>query len=256
MGVRSLTVVIYENRRRICQVAQHDGCPSCIGLKICKIVTTHGLLEKFAHGLAFTYEITEADANERVERLVEDERPEKSDLEKSFRSFTKRPTEVEPKNEFETIHGSLKLETGAAVIVLVAHATADNPLPLYDAFAERETCNWAYVINLDNREIEVFGSRDKTTQPNRFDISCKKGSKSSDHCDDEDFEHGADGSYTSGMELAFIGHFSFDKLGLTDADHKEWANKLEIAQQDIWDEDDQKNRNSMGAESQQDEQDE
>jgi hypothetical protein len=149
MGTRNLTFVVYNNEIKVAQYCQWDGNPSGNGSIvvnfICKKINTPKKLEAFKQKLSKINYLT----SEEVERRY-----------------------AELKNaEFLVKYPQLHRNFGPRVLDEYILITEEPELQLMTEFAaESLFCEWAYVIDLDNCNLEVYKgfNKKKLTKKDRF----------------------------------------------------------------------------------------
>jgi hypothetical protein len=140
MGTRNLTAVIKNGEPVIAQYGQWDGYPKGQGVNVYEFIKSAGVARLEAN-LDKAYW---ADENE-LKAIYS-----KYETENGWMTF-------ERGQEFSEDYPSLTRDTCAGILELVASATDKVPLVNEMAFIEDTLfCEWAYVIDLDTRELKVY----------------------------------------------------------------------------------------------------
>lgn len=147
MGTRNLTAVIKNGEPVIAQYGQWDGYPEGQGTTVYEFVK-HAGVAKLEANLDKAYW---ADENE-LKAIYS-----KYEGENGWMTF-------ERGQEFSADYPSLTRDTCAEILELVANATERVPLVNEMAFMDDTLfCEWAYVLDLDTRELKVYAG---TNEPN------------------------------------------------------------------------------------------
>ena len=151
MGTRNLTCVVLNDEYRVAQYGQWDGYPSGQGVNILEFLKTDFNKDEFIKNL------------EEWEVLTEEE--------------------IKEKYEGESI-ASLSRDVGSNILYAIQNDTLkDKVLFLSTEFAQDSLfCEWAYVLNLDTDELEVFQGFNTTplSKSDRFYNSDFKAQETSD----------------------------------------------------------------------------
>lgn len=140
MGTRNLTAVFHDGKFKVCQYGQWDGYPSVQGATVLNFLTTlfekESFLSKLENGFTpITYE----------------------ECEKLFNTPEGRPF--------------LTRDTAAGILEIIQCSNGKFPLVLSeDFFADSLFCEWAYVIDLDKNELQVYKglNKEKFSKSDRF----------------------------------------------------------------------------------------
>lgn len=151
MGTRNLTMVIHKQETKIAQYGQWDGYPEGNGVTILTFLRNKKRVKKLANGLKVVRFATAKDEKE---------------VNKFLKSIGCKDGWMDM-NQSEMYHRQypyLSRDIGAGILELVANSK-DDEIVLNDQtdFAgDSLFCEWAYVIDLDNRKLEVYTGFNKT----------------------------------------------------------------------------------------------
>jgi len=160
MGTRNLTCVYHKGRFVIVQYCQWDGYPEGQGQVILMFLRESGNIERLKEGLQYLITLTE-EGMKQLENAIQ------HDLES-------QPTYIEDDicmtvgDKIVSLWPSLSRDTGAKILEIVAHATAEKRVPIFHdlGFANSFTCEWAYIVDLDQNTFQVFaGIENKQEAP-------------------------------------------------------------------------------------------
>ncbi|PPQ62813.1 hypothetical protein CVT24_000507 [Panaeolus cyanescens] len=148
MGTRHLICIWWKGEWYLAQYGQYDGYPEGQGLDIYKFLIVPGNIEKLKVGL-----------EEHVYKVTSEE---------AWRMDTE-------------MHLSLSARTAAKVLSIIANeatskvnddeSKSKKTIPVYlclDFANDGLFCEWAYVIDLDNEVLEIFGGAEHKTENHRF----------------------------------------------------------------------------------------
>ena len=156
MGTRNLTGVIKNGEYRVAQYGQWDGYPEGQGATVYDFLMGEGNIARLEANLDNCRWVTEEDyAEARKEIGVED---------------TNGWLDPEQAQMWQDQYPTLDRGTCATILFLVAQADG-NPVVLKndeDFLNDGLFCEWAYVIDLDTRELKVYA--DGTTVVATFQI--------------------------------------------------------------------------------------
>ncbi|EEH47601.2 uncharacterized protein PADG_03685 [Paracoccidioides brasiliensis Pb18] len=166
MGISSLICVFYQGRFVVAQYANFEGYPQGQqGLKILKFLVVPGNITRLTEGLE---NIKYLSIEELDEIYMEVSNIDRNAYAKKAESD---PDFVMPVNIFKHLYPSLSREAGSDILELIAQSTPEKKIlhALELEFAnESFSCEWAYVIDLDNEMFEVFfGAESKETATNK-----------------------------------------------------------------------------------------
>ncbi|RYO92280.1 hypothetical protein DL766_001771 [Monosporascus sp. MC13-8B] len=162
MGTRHLILVYYKGQYRIARYGQWDGYPEGQGATVLCFVSDPENLSKLravldAEGMLYEPTVDQLDAwYAEMQRAYQEHytRPlptDKRELQ-GWRSILYPGQDVYP---------SVSRDTGADILWLVADATAEKPVPIVrkiEFLTDTGLCEWAYVVDLDEHVLEVYGS--------------------------------------------------------------------------------------------------
>lgn len=149
MGTRNLTVVIKDGNVRVAQYCQWDGYPSGQGVEILSFLRDKYDPVMFEANLAKTRPMTPED----VEKLWEAE------------GAVNGMASLEVSDSFEKKYPTLHRNMGGTILEYIQN-NAGVPLEFtYDFGYNSLFCEWAYVVDLDRRMLEVYGGFQKNPLP-------------------------------------------------------------------------------------------
>ncbi|KAF2146998.1 uncharacterized protein K452DRAFT_261128 [Aplosporella prunicola CBS 121167] len=154
MGTRHLILVYYKGEYHIAQCGQWDGYPEGQGLVVLNFIRNPVNLAKLQAAID----------NKRLykptEEQVEEIRRKNNELEYEMheREYKRKQRQLETRYSAPTIIcPTLSRDTGASILQIVADATEPVPIQLEVEFiADQLYCEWAYLIDLDARVLEVY----------------------------------------------------------------------------------------------------
>jgi len=150
MGTRNLTGVIKNGEYRVAQYGQWDGYPEGQGATVYDFLMGDGNIARLESNLDNCRWVTDADyAKARKEIGVEE----------GVGYLTMEQSEMWAER-FPTLHR----DTCATILFLVSQADGNPVVLKNDAefLNDGLFCEWAYVIDLDTRELRVYTDGDKT----------------------------------------------------------------------------------------------
>jgi hypothetical protein len=151
MGTRHLIMVVHENKTKIAQYGQWDGYPEGQGVTVLNFVRRKKKLDKFKEALKKVRFSTEAD-EKKVETFLESIGCKDGwmNMNQSAKYHDRFPY--------------LSRDIGANILDLVLNSP-DEEIVLRDSTdfaADSLFCEWAYVIDLDKNQLEVYSGFNKT----------------------------------------------------------------------------------------------
>lgn len=179
MGTRHLIVIVYQGRWVVCQYCQFDGYPEGSGEKIVKLLRSDkDFIPKLINGLQYVYEpdndgegLFTPEVDAAMDRLDKSEMDADGRLvEAPFYKFTRDPVSNFTPDLWEALP-SMQVRTGPGILVLITKAGPEQRVPV---FLNREFandglfCEWAYVIDLDADELEIYGGHTSKKPEHRF----------------------------------------------------------------------------------------
>ncbi|KAI0743497.1 hypothetical protein C8Q80DRAFT_842058 [Daedaleopsis nitida] len=151
MGTRHLIIVYYRGQYHIAQYGQWDGYPGGQGLTVLHFLGDATKVSKLRSVLdranTMLYEPTDAQLDELFAEI--------NRANKAKYSLTADPRE---EIELSTAAKCVTRDTGADILEVVANAT--EPVPIVKSLeflSDRVFCEWAYVVDLDEDVLEVYG---------------------------------------------------------------------------------------------------
>ncbi|KAI0379330.1 hypothetical protein F5Y04DRAFT_260224 [Hypomontagnella monticulosa] len=149
MGTRNLICIRMNRQWVVAKYCQYDGYATGQGVTLFKFLHVEENIARLRAGLAHIYEPTE----DEMEKIGDD------------------PRELGPNKEFPSVSRAV----GAQVLELIANATTDRKLPIQSELefaADTIYCEWAYIVDLDEEQLKVFGGRDLNREGNPFEEVC------------------------------------------------------------------------------------
>lgn len=180
MGTRHLIVVVYQGKWHIAQYGQYDGYPEGVGMRLVRLLApSTGLVDQIRAGLAHTYMLPAGDplfaaAAAAKQTHIDSFVPYIDDgriAQSAFQRWCDDPV-ARYSDDLLAVLPSLQPTTSSAVLVLVAHASAENRLPMDDSseFANDALfCEWTYVVDFDEEVFEVYTGGTAKTPGHRFE---------------------------------------------------------------------------------------
>lgn len=159
MGTRNLTMVIHKEETKIAQYGQWDGYPRGNGLVILTFLRNKKRVEKLTNKLKDVRFAT-AEDDKKVDKFL-----------KSIGS-NDGWMNVDQAVKYNKKYPYVSRDIGAGILELIANSK-DKEIVLTDStdFAGNSLfCEWAYVIDLDNRKLEVYEgfNREPLAEDERF----------------------------------------------------------------------------------------
>jgi len=175
MGTRNLTVVIYKDELKVAQYGQWDGYPDVTGLGILGFLLECDL-EHFKQRLDLCRWITPEESEARFRAMKEcggaEPLPKEFEAEqKGFISMheSEMLKSLYPENNRDAGFRILHLIEGTGYVDRVIQPSGDTIMRTYKikdkkeillensiTFAGEKFCEWAWIINLDNNELQVY----------------------------------------------------------------------------------------------------
>lgn len=169
MGTRNMTVVIANDEIKVAQYCQWDGYPSGQGS------TVHSFIKEYLNGdeaevkrKAYKELITALGSIGEEQRMAE---WVKAGAKEEDRFVSSEIAAVFKKN-----NPHLSRDTGALILKMIADGLTDveaDPGFLADGLM----CEWAYVLDMDNNNLEVYSGFDEEERPGRFAHMKLEGNK-------------------------------------------------------------------------------
>ena len=165
MGTRNLTAVIIDNKPCIAQYGQWDGYPECTGAHIfdfLRDIILSNRLEEFKEKTKQCVFVTDKDIDNKYKSLG-------IDISSGFIAF-------EDAHKFKDVYPQLDRDMGCDVLDFVLENGGCELINQYEFINDALFCEWAYVSDMDNECLEVYGgagSAYKTSE--RFpEMTCYK----------------------------------------------------------------------------------
>lgn len=150
MGTRNLTMVIHKQETKIAQYGQWDGYPEGNGVTILNFLRSKARVKKLTNALKYVRFATAKD-DKKIKRFL-----------KSI-GCKDGWMNMDQSAKYHKAFPYLSRDIGAGILELVMNSQ-DEEIVLRDStdFAgESLMCEWAYVIDLDNRKLEVYSGFNK-----------------------------------------------------------------------------------------------
>jgi hypothetical protein len=177
VGLRSLCSVFWKGRWVIAQYGQFDGYPEGQGVKIIKFLSVAHNIERLKEGLEHVHYLTE----EEIDAIWIEIQQWEMDL---SNQGVRRENRMHW-NPVQERYPTLQRETSARILGIIAgtpetpgeeDGTKDGaekpkkiPVQLQLEFANDTLfCEWAYVIDLDQEVLEVYGGGEDKHDGHRF----------------------------------------------------------------------------------------
>lgn len=150
MGTRNLTMVIHKEETKIAQYGQWDGYPKGNGVKILTFLRNKKRVKRLTNKLK----------NVRFATTEDDKK-----IDKFLKSIGCKDgwMNMEQAEKYHKQYPYNSRDIGADILEMVAYSE-DKEIVLHDStdFAgDSLFCEWAYVIDLDNRKLEVYSGFNK-----------------------------------------------------------------------------------------------
>lgn len=145
MGTRNLTMVIHKQETKIAQYGQWDGYPEGNGTTILTFLRSKERVKKLTKALKHVRFAT-ADDDKEIENFLESIGCKDGWM------------NMDQAAKYRERYSYMSRDIGAGILELVANST-DKEIVLRDStnFAgDSLFCEWAYVVDLDNRKLEVY----------------------------------------------------------------------------------------------------
>ncbi|KAK2734917.1 hypothetical protein FQN57_001414 [Myotisia sp. PD_48] len=170
MGTRHLICIFYKGQFIVIQYGQWDGYLDGQGKEILHFIQVEENLQRLTAGLAHIYSPTSEDIKAINAELDADKEKNNSSTTARFSVFD---------TPLNRLYPSLSRDTGAKILEVIAKASPEKRVPIQKDtdFIGDGSCEWVYVVDLDQRVFEVYeGNVDKASQPgNRFMDFVKTG---------------------------------------------------------------------------------
>jgi hypothetical protein len=148
MGTRNLTIVIYQEKTRIAQYAQWDGYPSGQGATILDFLKKHKTPSKMK---AFKEKLLQVKFVDEIKQ---------KEIDAFFQSIGTENgwMDMEQANKYHAKYPLHSRDNGAQTLEMIMN-TKEDDLWLHDSTsfaADSLFCEYAYVIDLDKNNLEVY----------------------------------------------------------------------------------------------------
>ena len=154
MGTRNLTVVQVDNEYKVAQYCQWDGYPSGQGVIILNFLKNVDI-DFFADKVRKCRFLTEEEHNEKVEKVIPSIKG---------KGWITSEESAQKLRKFPELHR----DTGPDVLQMIMDSDGlelDNSI---DFVGDGLFCEWAYVIDLDKKQLEVYTGFSKKRKEGRF----------------------------------------------------------------------------------------
>ncbi|KAL1634825.1 hypothetical protein SLS58_010508 [Diplodia intermedia] len=184
MGTRNLIFVYYRGDWHIAQYCQWDGQPSCQGTKVLTFVRDRANIAKLKAVIdaGLLYEPSEQQRDNwkaESQTLEEDFRARDEEHWKKYMQFIQEQISkgatappaggdgYEPLTKpLEQVCPTMSCYTGARILKYAAEAKA--PFPILKSLRFDSGIEWAYVVDLDEGSLEVWGDGMEPVENDRF----------------------------------------------------------------------------------------
>ncbi|KAI2627625.1 hypothetical protein GGR54DRAFT_636750 [Hypoxylon sp. NC1633] len=176
MGTRNLICIRIHRQWIVAKYCQYDGYPTGQGVVLFNFLHVEGNIARLRAGLAHVYEPTQEELD-KSNKAEKDESIRASTLNTNdVRGFWDTlPTKPGLSNLSDKLFPSLSRAVGGQILELIANATADHKLPIQSELefaADWLYCEWAYIVDLDDERLKVFGRREPNYEGHPFEEVC------------------------------------------------------------------------------------
>jgi hypothetical protein len=150
MGTRNLTMVVHKGETKIAQYGQWDGYPEGNGVIILTFLRSKERIKKLTNKLKNVRFSTPSD-EKRIDNYLESIGCKGGWM------------NMDQAAQYHKQYPYLSRDIGAGILEMVANSK-DKEIMLGDSTdfaADSLFCEWAYVIDLDNRKLEVYTGYNK-----------------------------------------------------------------------------------------------
>jgi len=145
MGTRNLTMVVHKFETKVAQYGQWDGYPSGNGLKVLDFLRKHKMI-------TFKEKLSNV-------RFVTDE--DRKEIDNYLKSIGSKDgwINMDQARKYHERYPYLSRDIGADILDMIYNYAGDEKMMINDEtkFASDSLfCEWAYLINLDTNELEVY----------------------------------------------------------------------------------------------------
>jgi hypothetical protein len=156
MGTRNLTCVILNGQFKVAQYGQWDGYPEGQGITVLQFLRDKMLESQFRQKVSALREITD------------------KDLEQKWTEFGHTGgafVSLDVSEKFAQCYPHLHRDCAAEILEIIQDSPAGLELKLDTSFASEHSCEYAYVIDLDERNLHVYSRYDRyeNTEINHFE---------------------------------------------------------------------------------------
>lgn len=144
MGTRNLVCVLVDGEIRVAQYGQWDGYPSGQGTTVLNFVQSI---------------VEDNDVNAFADRVRNLKTLSHDEVDKIWRDIgadENRSISMEVSNAAARTHPELSRDTGGRILELINNGDVENVFLSTEFAHDSLFCEYAYVVNLDTQEIEVF----------------------------------------------------------------------------------------------------
>ncbi|KAI0895202.1 hypothetical protein F4806DRAFT_92401 [Annulohypoxylon nitens] len=184
MGTRNLICVRANRKWAFAKYCQWDGYPTGQGVRLYKFLHIEGNIARLQAGLPHIYEPSE-EFWDKMPGEIEAEiaridclSPKDLDdyLAQHVPSHVRKRDLEDQKSwilrQSNILFPSLSRDTGGSILELVANATVDHKLPVHselDFANDWLSCEWAYIVDLDEEQLKVFGRSEPKYEGHPFE---------------------------------------------------------------------------------------
>jgi hypothetical protein len=169
MGTRHLICVVSNGEYKVAQYGQWDGYPTGQGIAICDFIQNEMNIRKFRKAVNECKYLT---PEELKDKWIEFGVPRDADF-----------VDSDIADKFAKKYPQLSRDAGAKVLKLIQNGTRELQNSI-DFAGDSLFCEWAYVLNLDNKTLEVyngFNTKPLNTSERFHKMSSKKSYSGSEY---------------------------------------------------------------------------
>jgi hypothetical protein len=153
MGTRHLIAVVLKGEYKVAQYGQWDGYPTGQGIIICDFIQNEMKLTKFKKALKECKFISSKEIQRRYVSVGADPKSEWVNMDISDKFAAKWP--------------HLVRECGGDILSYIQDGGVRELQDSIDFAADSLFCEWAYVLDLDNKVLEVYKGFNKAPLPKK-----------------------------------------------------------------------------------------
>ncbi len=173
MGTSHFVCVWYKGGFVVTQYGQHDGCPKWAGVKILEFLRVPENIQKLQKGLQYIYKPSKEERDKAIVDIDELLLGPNTAARRAWGYFLHHPNNLKEITQSLSLSLSLHSWTGVGILALIASACEFRKCPVWlepePEFARGIlSCEWAYVVDLDQQVLEVFHNYEMKTPGHRF----------------------------------------------------------------------------------------